>query len=35
MSERGLLSPTATWVELRTTDDDWERVDPALSGARA
>ncbi|MFM0094617.1 thiamine pyrophosphate-dependent enzyme [Paraburkholderia nemoris] len=32
MSERSLLHPTAEWVELRATDDDWARADPALLG---
>ncbi|EON18795.1 2-oxoisovalerate dehydrogenase subunit beta [Cupriavidus sp. GA3-3] len=32
MSERSLLRPGAEWVELRATDEDWVRADPALLG---
>ncbi|WP_420994872.1 alpha-ketoacid dehydrogenase subunit alpha/beta [Cupriavidus sp. 30B13] len=32
MSERSALRPAAEWVELRATDEDWARADPALLG---
>ncbi|MGO4812224.1 thiamine pyrophosphate-dependent enzyme [Cupriavidus sp. 2MCAB6] len=32
MSERSALRPAAEWVELRTTDEDWAKADPALLG---
>ncbi|MDR3381276.1 alpha-ketoacid dehydrogenase subunit alpha/beta [Cupriavidus basilensis] len=32
MSERNALRPAAEWVELRTTDEDWAKADPALLG---
>lgn len=32
MSERSTLHPAAEWVELRATDEDWARADPALLG---
>lgn len=33
MSERSTLRPAAEWVELRATDEDWARADPALLGS--
>lgn len=32
MSEHIALRPSADWVELRTSDDDWAHADPALLG---
>jgi 2-oxoisovalerate dehydrogenase E1 component len=32
MSDIIALAPAATWLELRTTDEDWNEADPALLG---
>ncbi|MGY2492879.1 alpha-ketoacid dehydrogenase subunit alpha/beta [Cupriavidus sp. CP313] len=32
MSQRIAMQPGAEWVELRTTDEDWARADPAVLG---
>ncbi|MDF3839297.1 thiamine pyrophosphate-dependent enzyme [Cupriavidus basilensis] len=32
MSERSALRPSAEWVELRATDEDWASADPAVLG---
>ena len=32
MSERITLKPASKWVELRTTQKDWDQADPQLLG---